>query len=84
MPDDSLPGAQPLEFEAPGADPCHAGALDYLIGQPVPDSETLAALEGPRRVRVIGPGDAVTMDHVPGRLNIETDEDGIVLRLRCG
>lgn len=84
MSDNSLPGAQPLEFEAPGADPCHAGALAHLIGKPVPDAETLAALVGPKRLRVIGPGDAVTMDHMPQRLNIETDNAGIVLRLRCG
>ncbi len=93
---DSLPGARPFSFSAPeagpkgagptngGEDPCHAADFEHLIGQPVPDAETLAALEGPARVRVIAPGDMVTMDHLPQRLNIETDGGGIVLRLRCG
>lgn len=35
-------------------------------------------------VRVIGPNMAVTMDYVPSRLNILTDEDGIVQKAHCG
>lgn len=39
---------------------------------------------GARDLRVIAPGDAVTMDYRPDRLNIETDAEGKVVRLKCG
>ena len=67
-----------------GDDPCKAGTVEHLIGAPLPSEAELAQIEGPKRIRVIRPGDAVTMDHMPVRLNIEVDEDDIVRRLRCG
>ncbi len=67
-----------------GDDPCGALALQHLVGEPVPDTEALAQIEGPQRIRVIRPGDMITMDHIPGRLNIELDSAGIVVGLRCG
>ncbi|APX66328.1 I78 family peptidase inhibitor [Sphingomonas sp. gentR] len=39
---------------------------------------------GARDLRVIAPGNAVTMDYRPDRLNIETDAEGRVVRLKCG
>jgi hypothetical protein len=77
-------GARALGFSAPVRNSCKVADFDYLIGGPVPDAETLAALQGAKRVRVIRPGQAVTMDYLPQRLNIETDDNGIVRRLRCG
>ena len=64
-----------------GDDPCGASSRDYLIGQKLSDIdlESLAEI-----VRPIYPGDLVTMDHRPERLNIELDEAGIVVALRCG
>lgn len=41
-------------------------------------------LSGARSVRVIRPGQAVTMDFSPFRLNIELDASDRVLRVRCG
>jgi hypothetical protein len=41
-------------------------------------------LSGARAVRVIRPGQAVTMDFNPFRLNIELDASDRVLRVRCG
>jgi hypothetical protein len=67
-----------------GEDPCGAANLQHLVGEPLPSAEALAALEGPRRVRVVQPGDMLTMDHIPGRLNVELDAAGIVRNLRCG
>lgn len=81
---DSSPPARPFHLGVPAEDACGAASLSHLIGQPVPDETALAAIEGPKRIRVIAPGDAVTMDYQPWRLNIETDADGIVQRLRCG
>ena len=39
---------------------------------------------GARTVRVIRPGDAVTMDYRQDRLNIELDADGKIVRFNCG
>jgi hypothetical protein len=41
-------------------------------------------LTGARSVRVVRPGQAVTMDFNPFRLNIELDASDRVLRVRCG
>ena len=69
----------------PGADdPCRALALQDLIGAPAPSVDEIRAMGGPQRIRVIRPGQPVTMDHVPVRLNVLVDEDGIVQSLRCG
>lgn len=59
---------------------CPADELQGLIGKTY--AEGLVEYEG--RIRVIPPGTAVTMDFLPGRLNIATDADGIVRRITCG
>ena len=67
--------------EAPDADACGALALQDLVGQPE------AALDGadlPEWVRVIHPGDMVTMDYLPARLNVDIGSDGRIARLHCG
>lgn len=74
---DPMPGNDPATD-----DPCGAGELAALIGAPVPDA--LEDLPVPGPVRVIRPGQRITMDHIPQRLNIELDADGIVTGLRCG
>ena len=38
----------------------------------------------PQRVRFIRPGDMVTMDHWPDRLNVDLSHQAIIQRLRCG
>jgi len=37
-----------------------------------------------RTVRVVRPGDAVTMDHRPDRLNIQLDGQDRIAQFRCG
>jgi hypothetical protein len=44
----------------------------------------IAATVGERPIRYIAPGDAVTMDFSPSRLNVELGEDGRIVRFRCG
>ena len=39
---------------------------------------------GHDRIRYIAPGDAVTMDLRPDRLNVETGVDGRIKLFRCG
>lgn len=62
-----------------------ANAREYL-GRAL-DSHTVdnaRAHAGAMRSRVIRPGEAVTMDSDPLRLNVELDPGGRIQRLRCG
>lgn len=52
-----------------------------LIGKPATDPGVPA---GSTSVRIIKPGDQVTMDFLEARLNIEVDAAGNVASLRCG
>ena len=66
--------------DAPVEDACGAAAYQGLIGQPLPDDFDP---DGP--VRVFGPDDALTMDFVVQRLNVELDaERERVVRVFCG
>ena len=56
--------------------------LGKMVNEKVVDDARYAA--GAMRTRVIRPGQAVTMDADPQRLNIEVDETGRIRRLRCG
>jgi hypothetical protein len=70
--------APPGECVAEPARPLEGRAFDA-------DLEAQAQrLSGARSVRVIRPGQAVTMDFSPFRLNIELDASDRVLRMRCG
>ena len=71
----------PVTPEEPDADLCKASALQGLVGQP---RTVLGTMLLPAGTRVIGPGDAVTMDYRTDRLNIETDAAGRVTKVRCG
>lgn len=65
---------------------CNAKAAEQYVGQVLDEAlaERARASAGARGVRVIRPGMAVTMDHRAGRLNIELDDAGRILRVRCG
>jgi hypothetical protein len=62
------------------ADSCGAAALQGLVGTPVDQAD----LSAHAPLRVIPPGTAVTMDHRPDRLNVETDAGGVITRVFCG
>lgn len=64
----------------PGTDACGSSGYQSLIGT------NIAAITLPAELnhRIIGPGDAYTEDHVPSRLNIFTNENGVVIEVRCG
>lgn len=65
---------------------CAAGPAAALQGKAFDAGLQAQAqrLSGARAVRVIRPGQAVTMDFSPYRLNIELDAGDRVARLRCG
>lgn len=72
--------SQPL-VPPPGVDTCQAGPYARLVGQDATALERELIL---RQVRVIRPGDAVTRDYRPVRLNFEIGTDGRIVRIFCG
>jgi hypothetical protein len=75
------PGAGQPALPAPGADTCNAATRAALIGQPATALERVYIL-GP--VRLIRPGDAVTMDFVERRINFDLDATDRIVRIFCG
>jgi len=78
-----LPSAQASET---AANECGSGGLGRYVSQLATD-DTLASIRaaiGHGRIRTIRPGDAVTMDFRPERLNIEIGGSGRIERFRCG
>ena len=65
---------------------CGQGYVADLLGKRWSDSMRAATLKrsGAKTLRVIAPGTAVTMDYRTDRLNLETDAEGRITRLRCG
>jgi len=78
-------GPAPVVAPAPQRE-CAAQAARALVGQPFDSALQAEAqrLSGARALRVIRPGQAVTMDFNAYRLNIELDAADRVMRLHCG
>ena len=72
------PGGGP-DFPSDGA--CGAADLQYLVGEP---AARLAAMTFPSPTRIVRPGDAVTQDYSPQRLNIFIDLKEKISSLTCG
>ena len=62
-------------------DTCGAAGLAALIGQPV-SQFSAQTRQGP--ARVIRPGQPVTMDYNPLRLNVLLDADDRIVGVSCG
>lgn len=81
------PGEPPAAEPAPPTDDeCGAGRLDAFLGLAAGEDvlARIRAAIGHDRIRVIHPGDAVTMDYRADRLNVELGADSRIERLRCG
>ncbi len=81
-PDEEVPTETPtadsgLETRAP--DTCGAANYADLLNQP---REAAASVPEPKRV--VGPGDIVTSDYIPNRVNIGVNDAGIITELGCG
>jgi hypothetical protein len=75
----ALSGCVAAEVPDPGA--CGAAGMQGLVGQ---GREVLAAMTLPEGTRVIEPGQPVTTDYSPARLNIDLDAKGRIARVWCG
>lgn len=77
---------QPASKPAEEATECGAERLGGFVSQQA-TPEVLSQIEktvGHDRIRTLDPKSIVTMDYRSDRLNIDTDADGRILRLRCG
>lgn len=61
---------------------CSADKLAHMVGKSFAAFDQ-ASLSDTVWLRVIHPGDAVTMDLRPERTNIEVDKDGIIAQISC-
>jgi hypothetical protein len=65
---------------------CAAQRLGRFLNE-LPTDDVMARIRGvvgERPIRTIHPGDAVTMDFAPQRLNVELGDDSRIKRFRCG
>lgn len=60
---------------------CGLDQLSHLTGQPFAE---LANYRLPGQLRVLRPGQGVTRDLMPDRLNAQVDGTGVILHLFCG
>jgi hypothetical protein len=65
---------------------CSASGLDNLVGAPATPSLVNRAKRraGASVVRVLKPGQIVTMEYLNGRLNVNVDEKNRVKSFTCG
>lgn len=70
----------------PPAPTCDASQVQGLVGQKVDAaaSEQARVDAGADSVRLLEPGQMVTMEFDGKRLNIEVDASGVVIAVRCG
>ncbi|WP_374012638.1 I78 family peptidase inhibitor [Pseudoxanthomonas koreensis] len=76
----------PSGVEAPPAPTCDASQVQGMEGQAFDEgmAEQARSDAGASRVRVLRPGQAVTLEFDGTRLNIEIGDDGRIAALRCG
>lgn len=65
---------------------CDPKPAQFAIGQRISDRLSARALHasGAAVVRQLRPGAAITMEYSAGRLNLELDNQGKVIGVRCG
>ncbi|MFT4255410.1 MAG: I78 family peptidase inhibitor [Pseudoxanthomonas sp.] len=80
--------AQPADAGTAPTDASHCDPLQaqWTVGKPVTDTEAEQARKdaGAARVRVLKPGEVVTLEFDDARLNIDVDENGAGVAARCG
>jgi len=78
---EQTPPTMPPASDPALEDTCNKAQYAALIGKPATDPGVPPASA---TVRIIKPGDQVTMDFSATRLNIDLDDAGVVTALRCG
>lgn len=80
------PAAPPAPPARPAPGQCNADAARFAVGQLASAelAEQARQRAGALRVRVIRPGQMVTMEFDNSRLNLDVDAAGKVTAVRCG
>jgi|SRR4051794_7651260 len=65
---------------------CDLEKANIVNGKPYTEelAQQARRLAGAAAVRRLGPGGAPTMEYRPDRLNLSTDQGGIIYKLSCG
>ncbi|MDP3822983.1 MAG: I78 family peptidase inhibitor [Burkholderiales bacterium] len=76
--------APPPPVIAPGQ--CNEAAAQFAVGKAIDAklAEELRVRASAQRVRMVRPGQMVTMEYDAGRLTLDIDAAGRVARVRCG
>ncbi|WCT75207.1 I78 family peptidase inhibitor [Sphingomonas naphthae] len=71
---------------APPAGACNAAKAQGFVGNAASEAlaEDARKAAGAQTVRILTPGQIVTMEFRAGRLNVNVDESGHVSAIRCG
>lgn len=79
-------GRQPAPGNGPANAACKPEAAQSFVGQPGSDAlaEQARAAAGASAVRMLKPGQPMTMDYRSDRLNVMLDDAGLVAEVRCG
>lgn len=81
------PTPTPAPAPADAATQCNADAAQSYIGQDASEAtvaQAKAAAGATGALRVIKPGQPVTMDFRADRLNVEVDDGNAIVRISCG
>ncbi len=81
-----VPAPQASATQIPTGDLCQADTTRFAVGQKLTPllAEEARKSAGALTVRVIRPGQAVTMDFNPHRLNLDVNGSDVVIAARCG
>lgn len=80
--DTSTSAAQPASSDGT----CNSAAVQNMLGKTATAEQVEQARQqaGAHSVRVLAPGDAVTLDYNSRRLNIDIDEAEVIEQISCG
>lgn len=79
LPVEDVPSGPPVPL--PEQDTCGAGPYAYLVGQDVTALERVLIM---RQVRIIRPGQPVTMDYRSERINFRIGPQETITAITCG
>ncbi|MEM9739221.1 MAG: I78 family peptidase inhibitor [Pseudomonadota bacterium] len=80
-PDDALVQPEWDALDRVGADTCGIRVVRGFLGKAASE---IPAERLPEIVRILAPTDQATMDYIQARLNVMTDEDGMIIGFKCG
>lgn len=82
----ATPTPAPATTPAAGNGQCDASAVQSVVGERFSDRAAQGAQSraGASTLRVLQPGQVMTMEYNPQRLTIVVDESGAVASARCG